>query len=157
MTWVTGFGELPWCLVWHIGHCTIKVRCGFSLDVSPENKWPNPILSLFQVICQGAKLVLGLPLPLVLMGYLDISHERIKWCSREGQRQKALHELHVVQAVPASPNLPRLSSTPCCSSSHIKQGGGCLCRRHCSRRVGLCSHWHRFVVASSRRDIQNSG
>ena len=124
MAWVTGFGELPWCMLWHVGHCAIKYRCGFSLDVCPKNKWPNLILSLFQVICQGAKLVLGLPLPLILIGNLDISHGRTKWCSREGQGRKVPYEFHVVQAAPASPNLPRLSSPPCCSSSHVKQGRG---------------------------------
>lgn len=124
MTWVAGFGELPRCTLRHVGCCTIRATCGFSLDVSPETKWPNLILFLFQVVCQGAKLVLGLPLPLILMGNLDISHGRIKWRSTEGQGQKAPHELHVVQTVPASPNLPRLSSTPCCSSSHVKRAWG---------------------------------
>lgn len=34
---------------------------------------------------------------------------------------EALRELHVVQAVSASPNPLMLSSSPCCSSSHMKQ------------------------------------
>lgn len=113
------FGWIPWCALWLVGHYTIGARCGFSISVSPGKKWPNLILSLFQVICQGAQLVLGLPL--LLMGNLDLGHGRIKWCSGEGQRRKAPYELHVVQAVPASPNLPRLSSTLFYSSSHVKQ------------------------------------
>lgn len=82
VTWVT------WCMPWHVGHCTIKARSGFSLDVSPKNKWPNLILPLSQVACQGEKSVLGLPLPLDLTGNVGVSHGRIKWCSRRGLGQK---------------------------------------------------------------------
>lgn len=105
-------GSQFWCWPWHIGHCTIKAW----LDVSPENKWSNLILSLSQVICQGAKPILGLPLPLNFTGNVGARHEELSgdW----GRRS------HVVRAVPPCPEPPGLSSALWCSSSHTAHGQG---------------------------------
>lgn len=78
---------VTWLLLVHCSELAMESARLLSCCQSLK-QMPKLILALFQMICQRAKLVLGLPFPFILMGNLESSHQSIKCCSGDGKGEK---------------------------------------------------------------------